>query len=432
MESLQQIWEQICDYCKSKVNEVTYNAWFTLLRLKRIDGNKVILSLENNVQRKIILENFKDIIDEAVEEVLKFPVKVVIETDEDKPISPLNMIDATSQYDFTFETFIVGASNRFAHAASLAVAENENVVYNPLFIWGNSGLGKTHLLSAIATRIHENYPDKKIISITCEQFGNEFFYCLQHGKMTEFREKYRHIDVLLIDDIQFISGKESTEEEFFNTFNELYEHKKQIVIISDRPPKDITGISDRMRSRFEAGLMADIQNPEYETRVGIINRKAQMMNFNLSEEIVTYIADQVKCNIRQLEGVVKKLHAMSMIYDSITLGVAESVIRDIKREDISEPVTIQRVVNEVSKAYSVTIEDIYSKRQDAPVAHARQVAMYVIRQITEMPYKMIGQEFGGKNHATVMYSCNNIQKLCMTDDYESKLIANIIKNLTNK
>lgn len=431
MESMQDLWQEICKYCKTKVNEVTYNAWFTLLSLQKIDGSEVTLYVKTDFQKKIIMENYLHILDDAFLEVMKFPCKVSIKTESDKPVSPLKPVNISAQYDYTFETFIVGSSNRFAHAASLAVAENENVVYNPLFIWGNSGLGKTHLLSAIENKIRENFPDKRIVKVTCESFTTEVINCIQHGTTQQLRDKYRTADVLLMDDIQFISGKESTEEEFFNTFNTLYENHKQIVVTSDRPPKDIVSLSERLVGRFEAGLMADIQPPEYETRVGIIKRKAQLMNFNLDEDIITYVADHVKCNIRQLEGVVKKLQAYSLIYDNISLSVVEGAIRDIKRDDLPQPVTIQKVVSEVSKAYNVTIEDIFSKKQNADITHARKIAMYIIRQITDMPYKSIGKEFG-KNHATVLYSCDSVASLCTTDDVENKKIENIMKNLINK
>lgn len=431
METIQDVWQEICDYCKSRVNEVTYNAWFTLLSLQRIDGSKAYLYVKTDFQKKVILENYKNILDDAFFEVMKFPVEIIIRTDSDKPISPIKMIDTSAQYEYTFDTFIVGSSNRFAHAASLAVAENENVIYNPLFIWGNSGLGKTHLLSAIATKFKENFPDKKIVSVTCEAFTSEVIYCIQHGTTNKLREKYRDCDLLLIDDVQFIEGKEATQEEFFNTFNDLYDNHKQIVLTSDRPPKDMVTLNERMISRFEAGLIADVQPPEYETRVGIIKRKAQLMNFDLDEEIITYVADHVKCNIRQLEGVVKKLQAYSLVYENISLAVVENTIRDIKRDDLPKPVTIQKIVDEVSKAYAVSIDDIYSKKQDAPISHARKITMYIIRKVTEMPYKSIGKEFG-KNHATVLYSCNNVEQLCANDDNENTKIENIIKNLMNK
>lgn len=432
MESINEVWEEVCKFCKSKVSEASFNAWISALEFRKIEGNEVVLFIKTNFQKKIILENFKNVLDEAFEEVLKFPVNIKIITENDTEIdSSSTFIDSSAQYDYTFDTFIVGSSNRFAHAASLAVADNKDVIYNPLFIWGNSGLGKTHLLSAISKKIKENFPNKKIVSETCENFTNEVISSIHKGTTDKLREKYRTADVLLIDDIQFISGKESTEEEFFNTFNDLYNNQKQIVLTSDRPPKDIASLSDRLVGRFEAGLIADIQPPEYETRVGIIKRKAQMMNFDLSEEIITYVADHVKCNIRQLEGVVKKLQAYSLIYDNISLSVVEGAIRDIKRDDLPQPVTIQKVVNEVSNAYNVSIEDIFSKKQNAEITHARKIAMYIIRQITDMPYKSIGKEFG-KNHATVLYSCESIAKLCETDESENKKIENITKNLVNK
>lgn len=431
MESMNEVWSGVCAYCKTKVSEASFNAWISALSFQKMEGNEAILFIKTSFQKQIILENFKGVLEEAFEDVLKFPVKIRIKTEVDEKSSPIKNIDNSVQYDYTFETFIVGSSNRFAHAASLAVAENENVVYNPLFIWGNSGLGKTHLLSAIESKIRSNFPDKKIVKVTCEAFTTEVIQCIQYGTMPQLREKYRTADVLLIDDIQFIGGKVATEEEFFNTFNDLYDNHKQIVITSDRPPKDIENLTDRMLGRFEAGLIADIQPPEYETRVGIINRKAQLMNFNLDNEIVTYIADHVKCNIRQLEGVVKKLQAYSLIYDNISFSVVEGAIRDIKREDVPQPVTVQKVVNEVSKVYNVSIEDIFSKKQNAEITHARKVSMFIIRQVTGMAYKSIGKEFG-KNHATVLYSCDNIEKLCITDESEEKKIINIMKNLANK
>ncbi len=430
MESLQEVWKEICDYCKTKVSEAGFNAWLSELILQKIDGNEATLYIKTEFQKKIILENFKAVLEDAFFEVLKFPVKISIRTEMDAPVSTIRLPRPSPDYEFSFDTFIVGSSNRFAHAASLAVADNRDVIYNPLFIYGNSGLGKTHLLSAIQAKIKENYPEKKIISVTCEEFTNEVISSIHAGTMQQLRDKYRTADVLLVDDIQFISGKESTEEEFFNTFNDLYNNHKQIVLTSDRPPKDFVSLSERLVSRMESGLIADIQPPEYETRVGIIKRKAQMMNFNLNEDIITYVAEHVKSNIRQLEGVVKKLQAFSLIYDNISLAVAESAIRDIKRDDLPQPVTIQKVANEVSKVYNVTIEDIFSKKQNADISHARKITMYIIRQITDMPYKTIGKEFG-KNHATVLYSCDNIHNLCATDDAEAKKIDNIIKNLTN-
>lgn len=429
METLQEVWSAVSDYCKTKINEVTFNAWFTPIKLQKIEGNNVHLYVTTTFLKNIIEDNYKSILKEAFSEVLKFPTEIIIVSEEDLPASPMKF--ANSTYDYTFDTFIVGASNKFAHAASLAVSESEQANFNPLFIYGNSGLGKTHLLSAISTRFKEKFPNKVIASLTCEEFTNEVIYCLQHGTMHKLREKYRNVDLLLIDDIQFIAGKEATQEEFFNTFNELHKKRKQIVITSDKPPKDLDSLPQRLISRFEEGLIADIQPPEYETRVGILKRKAQLMNFQISEEVLSYVADNVKCNIRQLEGVVKKLQAYSMIYDRININVAENAIRDIKRDDAPEPITIRKIIESVSSSYNVSVDDIYSSRQDAEISHARQVAMYVVRQITDTSLKNIGKEFD-KDHSTVLYSCNKIKKLISTNDMENKKIENIIKNLSTK
>ena len=431
METLQEVWQEVCKYCKTQVNEVTFNAWFTNITLQKIEGSNAILYVNTPFLKSIINDNYKDILTDAFTEVLKFPVKVIIITEEDKPISPIRIVDTSEQYEYTFDTFIMGSSNRFAHAAALAVAENDKIVYNPLFIWGNSGLGKTHLLSAISSRIKEKYPDKKIVYTTCEAFANEVFHCLQNGTMHKIREKYRNVDVFLVDDVQFLSRREALQEEFFNTFNDLYEKRKQIVLTSDCPPKDIDDIPERLVGRFEAGIIADIQPPEFETRVGILKRKAQLMNFDLPEDILIYIADNVKSNIRQLEGVIKKLQAYSMIYDNITLSVAENAIRDIKRDDEPEPITFKKIIEGVSNVYNVSVDDIYSQRQDAEISHARQVAMYVIRKITGASLKNIGKEFD-KDYSTVIYSCNKIEKLIAKNDIEERKVEKAIRNITGK
>lgn len=432
MESLNEVWAAVCAYCKTRVNEITFNVWFKDLQLKGLESGEATLYIKTVFQRKVILENYKSILDDAFQHVLQFPVHVRIITDEDTPITSIRYdANGNAQYDYTFDTFIVGNSNRFAHAAAHDVAENPGRSYNPLFIHGNSGLGKTHLLNAIYTRIHEKYPEKVLVSVSCETFTNEFIYSLSHGTTSQFRDKYRKVDVLLIDDIQFIAGKDSTQEEFFNTFNTLYEAHKQIVITSDRPPKDIATLDERLNSRFEQGLIADIQPPEFETRVGIIKRKAQLMHFDLSDDIIFFIAEQVKSNIRQLEGVVKKLLALSRLNENITIAVAQGAIRDIRNDNQPEPVTVQKIVTEVSRTYSVPQEDIFSKKQDSPISYARQVSMYIIREVTGMSYKAIGEEFEGKDHATVLYSCKKIAKKIKENPKERDTINDIIKNLEN-
>lgn len=431
MESLNDVWNEVCAYCKTRVNEVTYNVWFSVLSLSDLTGAEATLYVRTDFQRKIIIENYKNILDDAFENVLKFPVTIKIITEEDMPVSAISTNDNNIQYEYTFDTFIVGSSNKFAHAASIAVAENPAVIYNPLFIYGNSGLGKTHLLNAISHRIKQKYPQKIVVSLSCETFGNEFIYSLQHGTINQFREKYRSVDILLLDDIQFIAGKDSTQEEFFNTFNTLYQSQKQMVVTSDRPPKDIATLDNRLRSRFEQGLIADIQPPEFETRVGIIKRKSQLINFELSDNVIYFIAEQVKSNIRQLEGVVKKLHALSFINKPMTIAVAQEAIRDIRNDDQPEPVTVKKIVSEVSRTYSIPVDDIISKKQDAPISYARQIAMYIVREVTQMSYKAIGEEFGGRDHTTVLYTINKVKKLIQKNSKEKDLINDIIKNLEN-
>jgi chromosomal replication initiator protein len=307
------------------------------------------------------------------------------------------------------------------------------MTYNPLFIHGNSGLGKTHLLNAISHRIKQKFPQKNIVSVCAENFTRELIDSINRGNMAELRNKYRTADVLLIDDIQFIAGKESTQEEFFNTFNTLYQDKKQMVLTSDRPPKDIATLDYRIRTRFEQGIIADIQAPDFETRVGIVERKAQMLNFNLTEEIVFYVAEQVKANIRQLEGVVKKLQAYTLLDNATpTISVAQNAIRDIRNDDQPEPVTIKNIISEVSRTYAVSAEDILSKKHDAPFSFARQVAMYVVREVTQMSVVQIGAAFGGRDHSTVVYGIQKMKNLMKQNQKERDTINDIIKNMQNR
>ncbi len=432
MESLKEVWNGVCAYLKTQMNEVTFNTWIAPLSLSALSGDEVTLYIRTDFQRDIILQHYQEQLKNAFEKILNFPVHISIQTEEDLPVSPLSVDSSASQYEYTFATFIVGASNRFAHAAAMAVAENPAVTYNPLFIYGNSGLGKTHLLNAIYNRVNQKFPQKTVWSVNCETFANEFYYALEHGTLNKFRDKYRGADVLLIDDVQFIAGKESTQEEFFNTFNSLYMDQKQIVVTSDRPPKDIATLDERIRTRFEAGLIADIQPPEFETRVSIIKRKAQLLKFDLSDDIIYYIAEQLKSNIRQLEGVVKKLQAQTLLSsEPLTPGAVQTAIRDIRNDDMPEPVTVGRIISEVARTYTVSADDILSKKQDANISHARQVAMYIVREVTQMPYDAIGENFGGKHHSTVLYNVRNIKKLIDKNSKEKALISDIIKNLEN-
>ena len=342
-------------------------------------------------------------------------------------------IPESENYEFTFDTFIVGPSNKFAHAASMAVASKPASLYNPLFIYGNSGLGKTHLLYAIRNEIGRTNPKMDIIYIKGDEFTNELIEAIRHGTTGEFHQRYRRADVLLVDDIQFIAGKDSTQEEFFHTFNTLYEAKKQIVLTSDRPPKDIQTLEERLLTRFEWGLTADIQPPDFETRIAIIKRKAELLKIDLPDSIVEYIANRLKNNIRQLEGAVKKIKAYHLLNGQpYTIQTAQAAISDIINNDQPTPVTVEKIIDEVARTFGTTSNDIRSSRRSANISSARQVAMYVVREITDMSMEAIGQEFGGRDHSTVVYAIQQIDEKSARDPKMKATVNDIVKNIRDR
>ena len=345
----------------------------------------------------------------------------------------LNESILDADYEFTFDTFIVGSSNKFAHAASLAVAANPGYAYNPLFIYGNSGLGKTHLLNAIRSEIKANSPEKEIIYVKGDDFTNELIESIHLAKTSEFRQKYRNSDVLLVDDVQFIGGKESTQEEFFHTFNALYEAKKQIVLTSDRPPKEIQSLVDRLRNRFESGLIADIQPPDFETRSAIIKRKAELLEIDVPDDVCEYIATKLKANIRQLEGVVKKMKAKSLLYgEKISINSAQKIISDILNNDQPPPLTVEKIIEEVARTFGVTSEDIRSSKRNSNISKARQIAIYVVREITQLSMNLIGDEFGGRDHSTIVYAVKQVEKDMSKDTKVKSMVEDIIKNIRDR
>lgn len=443
METFNDIWDAVLEYCKAQVNDTAYTLWIKIVNLVSFDNGVVVLQLPRPMHKNIIVSQYDSLFHEAFENVLGFGVEIeyickyATNTDQ-KPPKPIaeQHIEDYKNSQFTFENFILGNSNRFAFSAANAVAENPGwhannsfSNYNPLFIYGNSGLGKTHLLNAICHEIEKNYPEYNIMYVRAEQFANEFYQALQNKTIDEFHEKYRNnIDVFLIDDIQFISGKTSTEEEFFHTFDTLVYNGKQVVLTSDRPPKDIQSITDRLKSRFEDGMLADIQPPEFETRCEIIKRKALMLDFTIDDMVIHYIAEKIKTNIRQLEGVTKKLYALSNISEKPpTIALAQSVIKAVLQDTPPLPVTIQRIVSEVSRTTGISVEDIYSKVQKSKISDARKITFYVIRKVTNMSYEEIGKEFN-KHHSTVMY---NIEQIEQRMEYDSKLSRNVNDIINN-
>ena len=332
---------------------------------------------------------------------------------------------------YTFDNFVVGPSNQIAHASAKAVASKPySNQYNPLFLYGNSGVGKTHLMSAIKNSIETDFPDKKVLFISGEQFTNELVQAIRNQTTDIFHERFRSVDVLLIDDIHFIAGKEQAQEEFFNKFNALYP-ERQIVVTSDRPPKEIKTLEDRIRSRMESGMMADIQPPEFETRVSILKKKAEQLNLEIPDDVYYYIAEQIKGNIRQLEGIIKKLQAYVMVHsNTISLHVVQRYIRDVVSETLPEPITVEKIVDEVSRTYNVTSDDIYSRKKSADIAHARQIAMYIVSKVINLSSTEIGKSFN-KDHTTVLYTIEKIKKELKTNDSERKLVDDIIKNVNS-
>lgn len=436
------------------LSPMAYDLWIKDVELLSFDSTLAVLSVGHPMKKDFLEKRYMENMSAAFKEVLgvDIDIQVIVSIPEGAqpvipaaetnvpsyqldpqpavPAIPSGINSKNGDYEYTFETFIVGTSNKFAHAACLAVAQNPGKGYNPLFIYGGSGLGKTHLLYAIMSEIKKNRPDTKVVYVKGEDFTNELITAIQNKSTNEFREKYRPADVLLVDDIQFIAGKEQTQEEFFHTFETLHAAKKQIVLVSDRPPKEIKTLEERLRTRFEWGLLADIQPPDIETRIAIIKRKAELMSMDIPNDVAEYIANRIKSNIRQLEGVVKKINAYrTLAKQSPSIKVAENAIRDILSDNQPVPVTVERIISEVGRTYGVSSSDIRSSKRSSQISNARQIAMYVIRDITQMSMASIGEEFGGRDHSTVVYAINQVTKNIAQDAKYKETIEDIIKNI---
>lgn len=437
INSLNDIWSAVSEECKKTISEVAFNCFLKDLKPVSLDAGEFTVSINNEYMRGVVEQNYTGVLKNAIKKVMgiEMNVKIIFEDDEEKIIKAEQFSDGLTFEDFfTFSNFIVGSTNRFAHAASFAVADNSNIIYNPLVIYGPSGVGKTHLMLAIKNHIKKKFPNKKVVYIRGEDFTNQLITALQNGKLglgaiDDFRNKYRNTDVLLIDDIHFIAGKEQTQEEFFNTFNTLHQNNKQIVVTLDRPLKEIKTLDERIRSRLSSGLLADITPPDFETRVGIINKKTDQLGIELEESLVYYIAENIKTNTRQLEGIVKKLQAYITIQNRVpNISIVQGFIRDIINDIQPEPIKVETIITEVAKTYNVSENDMLSDRKTAPLVLARQVAMYIARETTDLSYKAIGQCFG-KDHTTVLYNVNRIEKFLKDKPYERELVEDIIKNL---
>ena len=449
MEQIEQIiekWDEILNTVKEEheISEVSFNTWLKPLSVFAVENNKLyILVPDEQIGLSYITKKFLLPIRVSVAEITgtDYEIEFILpeQTKKIKPYKAKNIgmtesggTGSALNPNYTFDTFVVGNNNKLAYAASLAVAESPGEVYNPLFLYGGVGLGKTHLMHSIAHFIQTNNPSMKVLYVSSEIFTNELIDSIRNGNnssMNKFRDKYRNIDVLLIDDIQFIIGKESTQEEFFHTFNTLHNDGRQIVIASDRPAKEIKSLEERLRTRFEWGLTADIQPPDFETRVAIVKRKAELLNLDLPNDVAEYIANHLKQNIRQLEGAVKKLNAYYMLEGiAPCIGVTTTAIKDTLNDSQPIPVTIEKILNEVARTYNVLPADIRGKKRNANVSAARQMTMYIIREVTGMSMEAIGQEFQ-RDHSTVVYSIKTMEENISRDQHLKEMCSDIMKNV---
>lgn len=436
MESFNEAWQLVCDYCKTQITDIAYNTWFSRIKPVSLDFDEgmAVIEAPNEFHKQTLNRCYTELLTEAFTSVFGTTIQYrIVVHEEIVNEEKKETKKAIEFYDLTFDTFIVGPSNNFAHAACVAVATRPAQIYNPLFIYGNSGLGKTHLLNAISNEISRNHPEMYIVYVKGDEFTNELIDSIQRGTTMAFREKYRKADVLLMDDIQFIGGKESTQEEFFHTFNTLYESQKQIILTSDRPPKDIATLEERLQTRFEWGLTADVQAPDFETRIAILKRKAETLDIVLPDNVCDFIAKNLKSNIRQLEGVVKKIKAYYLLEGkSPSIVTAQNAISDIFSDDVPTPVTVDKIMEEVARTYGCTREDIISSKRNAKISKARQVASYVVREVTQMPMAAIGEVMGGRDHSTIVYAIQQVEHKISVDSSLKSTVGDIVKNIKNR
>ena len=424
------VWAKVLMHMEERLGAVTVSAWFDDAEVVELNEEHLILYSPSDFRREIIRRRCTDYIHDALKEIFNSDAKLMVFGDEELNAFKQKGKSSTSMDfnpQFTFDNFVVGPSNRFAHSASIAVSKTPGQVYNPLFIWGPPGVGKTHLLYAIANSIRRGNLQANIVYIKGDQFTNELIAAIQSGKNVEFRSKYREADLFLIDDIQFIAGKESTQEEFFHTFNKLYEEHKQIVMTSDRKPSDMLTLEDRLKTRFEWGLLADIQPPDYETRMAILKNKANQLGLDFSDDVCNYIAINVTNNVRQIEGTVKKimayrdLNGMSLSLDNVT-----RVISDMFKSEGNALPTPSLIISQVCKFYSVDEEKLRGTLKNKGTSEARQVAMYLIRKLTNLSLPDIGKEFA-KDHSTVLYNIRKVEASLKSGD---TALQNNIRDIT--
>ena len=428
------------DLLKDEVTKISYETWIKDLEIESAENGNIVLVANTVFQKDSIMSRYYDLFKNTFRFLTnkEWDINVILKSDDSTPMQETsNLEQSTNSYvnpnsnlnpKYTFDTFVVGNNNRFAHAAALAVAEAPAKSYNPLFVYGGSGLGKTHLMHAIGNEVLKNNKTLNVLYVDSEKFTNQLINAIKDSKTEQFKNKYRNIDVLLIDDIQFIAGKERIQEEFFHTFNSLHGSGKQIIISSDRPPKDIPLLEDRLKSRFEWGLIADISNPDYETRFAILKKKAQLDNIYIDDEILSNIATKIDSNIRELEGTLNRLIATSSLTQApITMEMSERAINDVVKN--KEKVLSYDLIQEtVAKYFNITVNDLKGSRRSNDIALPRQIAMYLCRTIAQMSTNAIGSCFGKRDHSTVLHACNKIEK-DIKQDNNLKMVVDSVKNL---
>lgn len=450
MQELQIMWERVLSKLEMMTTAVSFDLWIRPLEVLEFkDYNTLVLVASSTMAKNQILKNHKSQLQNSINEVFNDEIKFEIldqnEKDEyiktNKPTKnqtveeTKNTQSSSFNEKYTFDNFVVGKSNQFVYAAAKSVAENPGQKFNPLFIYGGVGLGKTHLLHAIGNYIHDAYPEKKIMYATCEKFTNDYIESLSAKKDManfEFREKYRNLDVLMIDDIQFISNKTSTQEEFFHTFNDLYQRQKQIIITSDRPPKEIATLEERLRSRFTSGLIQDIQSPDFETRVAILRKKAQQEKYSIDDDVITFIAEKVDTNIREMEGILSKVFFFATLLGkkSATLEEAYEALKE-NMDEIKEGLSPDTIIDTVCKYFNISRNDIVGKKKSKEIVEPRMISIYLICELLDLPLVAIGKKFGDRDHTTIMHARDKITEQLKTNN-KIKVYINDIKDLLTK
>lgn len=434
------LWQRTLELLKQELTEISFNTWIKTIEPLALNSSSIELGVPAEFNKGILQSRYSDLIKNTIKQITSKEYKinfVIPSSDLDRMQAEISSADENNvsilNPKYTFDTFVIGNSNRFAHAAAVAVAESPAKAYNPLFLYGGVGLGKTHLMHAIGHYVLSQNPSLKVLYVSSEKFTNELINAIKDDRNEEFRNKYRNIDLFLMDDIQFIAGKERTQEEFFHTFNALQEANKQIIISSDKPPKEITTLEERLRSRFEWGLIADIQQPDLETRIAILRKKAQLENLQIPNDVMVFIADKVASNIRELEGALNKVVAYSSLTkNEITADLATEALKDLLNTSKPKIVTATLIIEAVSRYYDLKPDEFKSKKRNREISFPRQIAMYLSRDLTDLSLPKVGDAFGGRDHTTVMHACDKIYDEIQNNPETRRVVDELKRSIMGK